>query len=61
MKKFIAVRLEDKKIVEGFGVCWVEEFGKWILFTKSIKYINDMDWEVESYEVIDITTLSTIV
>ena len=49
MKKFIAVRVQDKKIIEGFGVCYIEEFGEWILFTKSIKYINDMEWEVESY------------
>ena len=60
MKKFIAVRVQDKKIIEGFGVCYIEEFGEWILFTKSIKYINDMEWEVESYEVIDVTTLALI-
>ena len=60
MKKFIAVKLEDRKIVEGVGVCYIEEFNKWIMITESMKYIHDTEWEIEDYEVIDITTMSII-
>ena len=39
MKKFIAVRVQDKKIVEGFGVSYIESFGEWVMFTTSPKFV----------------------